>query len=161
MSKRLRKKLALKGIDSAFKGVTLEDGVSLHETLEIDNHRKVIPESKARMLDEVHDWKALLNSPHMYEFCFYGGINFFDGKGFRFHLPAYLVACIRYHKFDDLIISSMISNITKPAQYRISDFMLFSNAQRAAILNAVLYLHEFDIVPLENDELAGLHQYWA
>ncbi len=160
MSKRLRKKKVLREIEHAFKGVTLGDGVSLHETVEVDDYRRVLPGSTTREIDEISDWQQLVGSDNILNLCWSGGMTFMDGKGFKFHIPAYLVMDIRTHKLGD-ISSSMIFNLTKPSKSRAEGFKLFNQNQRRAVFNAVLYLHEFEVTPLDDEELAGLYEYWA
>jgi len=160
MSRRLRKKKVLKQIEIAFENVSLEDGVSLHETLEIDDYRKVLPNSIARRLDVVDDWKRLIGSRTITKFCWNGGISFLDAKGFRFHIPAYLIVEIRSHRLGD-ISNTMISNLTCPNELRLDGFALFSLEQKKAIFNAVWYLHEFEIYRLDESQLVGLNEHWA
>lgn len=160
MSRRLSKKKALRGLELAFKAVTLDDGLSLHETLEIDDYRRILPGSKSREYDEVYDWRKLVGSAEIQKFRWNGGITFLDAKGFRFYIPAYLTMGIRTHQLGD-IASIMIFNLTRPGDKRLKGFQLFNSSQRKAIFNAVLYLHEFDIAPLDAEELAGLYEYWT
>ncbi|WP_049780943.1 DUF6714 family protein [Hahella chejuensis] len=160
MSKRLRKKNALRRINSAFSNVTLEDGISLHETVEIDHYRAVPKSSKARDQDEVNDWRKLLGSTVIQELCWIGGIHFFDAKGFRFHIPAYLSLAVRRTLNGD-IFQSMISCLVEPAEYRRDGFEVFDGAQRKAIFEAIMYLHDFEIYPLDEQEMAGAKRYWG
>ena len=69
----------------AFKDVTLEDGIGLWEARAIDNWQVHISSIDARKKDEKNDWKKL-------RACDLGpALAFFDSKGMRFHLPAYLI----------------------------------------------------------------------
>lgn len=76
-------------IRNAFSGVVLDDGVGLTEGLEIDSYASAEDRAAARANDEKLDWSSippeLLNGAAT-------SLAFFDAKGMRFHLPAYLIA---------------------------------------------------------------------
>ncbi|WP_371748004.1 DUF6714 family protein [Hahella aquimaris] len=160
MSKRLRKKNALRRINSAFSNITLEDGISLRETVEIDHYRTVPKSSKARDQDEVNDWRKLLDSTVIQELCWIGGIHFFDPKGFKFHIPAYLSLAIRQRLNGD-IFQSLISCLVNPGEYRQDGFELFDDVQRKAIFEAIMFLHDFEFYPLDEQEMAGAKRHWG
>ena len=79
----------------------------------------------------------LVGTETLQKFCWIGGITFLDAKGFKFHLPAYLVTAIRTSQLGD-IVGIMISNLTNPGDNRAKGFQLFSKPQKRAVLNAVL-----------------------
>ncbi len=160
MTKRLDKKKVLKQLEEAFKGITLEDGVSLGETIELDDFRKIPKDSIARGNDETNDWKELTRRKDFQKTCWNGGVTFFDAKGFRFHLPAYLTLDLRSNVLGD-ITQLVISNLTKPHKEREEGFTIFSEQQRAAVYNAVMYIHKYEIYPLNEEEYSGLHRYWG
>lgn len=80
----------LQQIDKAFCGVTLGDGVSLHETEVIDCYGTDEERLRARAGDEKDDWHKLIDDPELVKVCGVGGLCFYDAAGLRFHLPAYL-----------------------------------------------------------------------
>jgi hypothetical protein len=86
-------------IRRAFSGVTLEDGVGLWEGLEIDSYSDGDVRAAARENDEKMDWAAipveLLNGAAT-------SLTYFDAKGMRFHLPAYLIADLRGELHQDI-----------------------------------------------------------
>ena len=88
-SKRKAIGAVAKEIINAFADVKLEDGVGLTEGLEIDACASAEDRSAARANDETQDWSLippeLLNGAAT-------SLSFFDAKGMRFHLPAYLIA---------------------------------------------------------------------
>jgi hypothetical protein len=77
-------------IEEGFRGVSLGDGVSLHETVVIDCYGSGDERRAAREPDEKDDWRNLIDDPELIAVCGVGGPTFFDAVGFRFHLPAYL-----------------------------------------------------------------------
>ncbi len=76
-------------IRKAFKGVMLEDGIGLHEAKAFDEYAGMQARMLYRQKDQVNDWSAIpveeleFNSDNF---------AFFDPKGWRFHLPALLIA---------------------------------------------------------------------
>lgn len=79
----------IKQVQSAFAGVTLEDGVGLRQARAQDDHCSDEECAKARALDEKDDWQAI----PIDDLCNLNDtFHFFDAKGKRFHLPAFMVA---------------------------------------------------------------------
>ena len=77
-------------IHEAFAGITLGRGVSLHETVVIDDYGSTQARQKAREKDEKKDWRKLVDAPELKAVTGIGGLSFFDAEGLRFHLPAYM-----------------------------------------------------------------------
>lgn len=82
-------------IELCFGGVVLGDGVSLHETVVIDNWGSDEDRQAARANDEQSDWRKLIDDPELGNIGGVGGIGFYDAAGFRFHLPAYMTLILR------------------------------------------------------------------
>ena len=78
----------LAAINAAFDGVRLEDGISLHEAEAIDDYAMSDERTAARAKDTEVDWRDVPTSS-LEEMYFVW--SYFDGKGFRFYLPAALV----------------------------------------------------------------------
>ena len=76
-------------IRSAFSTVSLEDGVGLNEGLEIDSYASNFDRAAARQVDEKQDW-SLIPSQELNAAA--TSLAYFDAKGMRFHLPAFLIA---------------------------------------------------------------------
>ena len=111
-------------ICEAFKDVYLEDGVSLHQTIVIDNYGSNAEMVEARLKDEKKDWQKLISKPELLNIHGIGGLSFFDAKGLRFHLPAYLSSVVIN---PDLEISdSLIFTLTHKSEY---------NDNRLSLLN--------------------------
>ncbi len=85
---------ALQAIAEAFRGVTRTGGVSLHETVPIDNYEGSAARAAARKLDVDHRWEDV---PHadLAEICGIGGMAFLDPIGWRYYLPAYMTWWLR------------------------------------------------------------------
>lgn len=78
-------------IREAFRTVRLEDGIGLFEAQVIDDYGSDAERAKARSADEKHDWTLL--SRNDLRIC-HSSLSFFDAKGMRFHLPAFMLADI-------------------------------------------------------------------
>ena len=83
-SENTQKLLAL--IREAFTDVYLEDGVSLHQTVVIDNYGSNAEMVQARLKDEKMDWQKLISKPELLNINGIGGLSFYDAKGLRFHV---------------------------------------------------------------------------
>lgn len=77
-------------IGSAFQGVSLGNGVSLHESEALERHDCEVDRFAARELDEKTNWKLHVQDPELSQIATVGGPIFMDAEGFRFYLPAYL-----------------------------------------------------------------------
>lgn len=76
-------------IEQAFRGVTREGGVSLHETIALDNYEGAEERARMRAMDRDRRWEDLQDED-LAEVAGIGGMSFFDDIGFRYHLPAYM-----------------------------------------------------------------------
>ena len=135
-------------ISDAFKGVQLEDGVSLHKTIYIDNYGD-ITEEEARAIekDERHDWQKLVDDPELLNVHGIGGISFFDAKGLRFHLPAYLTVAITHPVGE--VTDSLLFTLTSKTDYNINRLEILDASMKACIAAVLAYLNtlpefEFD-----------------
>lgn len=82
-------------IEQAFQGVNLGNGVSLHQTIVLDEYGSQAEQDAARSTDEQHDWRKLIDDPEFARINYYGGFSFYDAAGMRFHLPAYLSVVVK------------------------------------------------------------------
>lgn len=118
-------------IREAFAGVTLEDGVGLLEGQALDDYAGSDAKAAARAKDEAGDWSRippdLLNSTH-------SSLSFFDPKGMRFHLPAYLIADIKGTLQQDVVF-----HLTYTGHDAQARFSLLTPKQREAVHQFLLY----------------------
>ncbi len=83
----MKETLILK-IKQAFKDVKLENGVGLWEGQGLDDYASDEERKKLRAKDEKEDWSSIPPA----DLCRCdSSLSFFDGKGMRFHLPAFLL----------------------------------------------------------------------
>ena len=112
-------------IRDAFSGVTLEDGIGLHEAQGLDDYAGEQTCAAYRARDEKLDWSRI--STDELNAC-YSSLSFFDAKGMRFHLPAFLIAELGGTYHQDMSLQLAYLN-----DYTIAQYGLLSPNQRAAI----------------------------
>ena len=82
----------IKIIRYAFLDVKLEEGIGLLQAQGIDDYESEDKCQKLRAQDELNDWGNI--SSEKLNKC-YSSLSFFDSKGMKFHLPAYMIADIK------------------------------------------------------------------
>lgn len=75
-------------IREAFKGVELGDGIGLWQAQAIDDYKSKEEQLVARVRDVKNDWQLIPTADLFY--CD-SSLTFFDEKGMRFHLPAFII----------------------------------------------------------------------
>ncbi len=140
-------------VRSAFRGVTLGEGVGLFEGRGHDDYANTRTLAEYRVRDEKHDWSAI----PVADLNHYGSsLCFFDAEGMRFHLPAYLIAHLEGTLSEDIIF-----HLTYLKPKALSRFEKLSVSQRDAV-RAFLLLHltdpesDFDWPMVEK----ALSEYW-
>lgn len=118
-------------ITKAFKDVVLEDGVSLHETIKIDNYWADDALEALIQKDERKDWQKLVNDPELKAICGIGGICFYDEKGLKFHLPAYM--CLAINAPEAEVTHSLIFALIKLDDYQKKRLSILNVYQRRAV----------------------------
>jgi len=130
-------------IITAYSGVTLEDGIGLYEGLEIDSYASAKERAAARQKDEKENWTKipvdLLNGAAT-------SLSYFDAKGMRFHLPAYLVADLRGQLHQDIRFHLNTNGLDLR-------FSLLNSQQRLAV-RCYLQL-QLEILPEPNLQFEG------
>lgn len=151
-------------IASAFAGVELGDGVSLHESAVIDNYGTDEERLAARTLDEKHDWHKVIDDPEL-TLLFslgYGGLCFLDAEGFRFYLPACLSRWLQDPGGRET------GNMTESLEYRLTDFSndnlerlaILCDAQRLCVRD--VFVHFRDTYERDDPELdQAIAGYWS
>lgn len=129
-------------IDKAFSGVELGSGVSLHETIVIDNYGSKTERQRARENDEKKDWRKLISTPELKSVWGNGGLNFYDDVGLRFHLPAYLYLLINEPEEGE-VTDSVIYTLTTSLgvdSYNYKRLLILNNQQRKCVRHCLIYL---------------------
>ena len=158
-----QKEYVIQLIHQAFEEIKLEGGVSLHETIKIDNYGETneVLESQIKA-DERNNWKNLVDDPELSEVNGIGGLSFYDAKGLRFHLPAYL--CLTINNPDADISESLIFHLTHLETYNRERFSILTAEQRKAVkvfLTYVLYNTGFAFEGNFNGIEVAIRDYWS
>jgi hypothetical protein len=139
-------------VRSAFRGVTLGNGVGLWEGQGLDDYADDDTLASYRARDEKNDWSAISSAD--LDRCS-SSLSFFDAEGMRFHLPAYLVAELE----DTLQTADVLFHLSATEHGR---FDALSTAQREAVRQFLLLRlsdnhHEFSHPAIK----AALASYWT
>jgi hypothetical protein len=158
----VERKRLLAAIEEAFRGVELGDGVSLHETVVIDDYGSMEERQAARKRDEKRDWLKLIGDPEFARISGVGGLSFYDAAGLRFHLPAYLsLAVIDFDREDaGLVLESLMFTLTHFSEYNVGRLSALSRDQRKCVRETLVFLRgEYK---LESAELnRAIEGYWS
>ena len=140
-------------IAEAFAGVTLGDGVGLQQAQGLDDYEDEPTCAAYRETDEKEDWRKITSSD--LNGC-NSSLSFFDSKGMRFHLPAYMIAELR-GEYD----FGMAFSLTQVGDYDYN-YSALDSAQRQAVRQFLLFLlddpeYVFDRPHIER----ALSDYWT
>jgi hypothetical protein len=167
MTERQRGLLRL--IEEAFRGVELGDGVSLHETVVLDDYGGPEERQAAREPDEKHDWRNLVRDaelvrPHSRDGLTggMGGLTYYDAAGLRFHLPAYLSVVVTDPTTEGAqdVAGDLLFHLAHavPSDFNRGRLALLSAAQRACVREVLKYLRDLLDSPDNGPFLADLDQ---
>jgi len=140
-------------IRQAFAGVVLEDGVGLKQAQGIDDYEDEWTCAKHRESDEKEDWSKF--SPKELAKC-HSSLSFFDAKGMRFHLPAFLIA-----ELEETMFMSTEFHLTQLDDFKLSKFSLFSNDQKRAVEAFLWEILKDENFKYSHEHIsAALEDYW-
>jgi len=151
----------LAAIEAAFRGIELGDGVSLHETVVIDDYGTEGQRRAAREPDEKHDWRRLVRDPDLARICWVGGLSFYDAAGLRFHLPAYLsLAVIDWEaEASGEILGSLLYHLTSLDGYNRGRFAILTAGQRRCVADVLAFVR--DEYELERGDIdRAIAEFW-
>lgn len=132
-------------IEAAFADVRLEEGIGLRQSHGIDNYAGADQLRRLRDSDEKDDWRRidaqLLASSE-------AAPSFLDGKGLRFHAPAFMVAELRGQTETDFV-GRLIYGL-----YNVRDFVeSLTPPQRAAIIACIQFYGNLDQYGYEPNDI--------
>jgi hypothetical protein len=141
-------------IKEAFKDVTLDGGIGLSEANAIDNYENEAFKAACRKQDEKDNWNTIPSS-QLNEYN--SSLSFFDAKGMRFHLPAFIIADINEeYKFGMTFVLTHLSDYSK------NQFQLLSEKQRKAVRSFLEYLFEHSGYEFEKPDIKNaIETYWS
>jgi len=159
----VKKEELIQSIKSAFEGVKLEDGTGLFESCAIDKYwleKDDAVRKEYRQKDEVNDWSVI---PIENMECGIGGHSFFDAKGMRFHLPAYMIAQLENEDFDADVVGCLTAYWEEDKSAKLSErFDILSPDQRAVVRDFLLFQLENTEAYFLNPEIQkALETYWT
>ena len=154
-------------IREAFAGVTLGDGVGLWWGQVLDSYR--LPDSVAdyhanhERNEERQDWSRI---PADDLYLCYSSLSFFDAKGIRFHLPAFML--LELSDRCGWVVYSLMGVVrskdidAKLAEYNREQCSLLDQKQRMAVRSFLLYCkdhpeYQFHVPDIE----CALNKYWV
>lgn len=154
--------LLIKQITKAFEGVTRDGGVSLHEAREIDNYEGAEGRAEARKKDTDCRWQDV---PEEWIEHFYDVFPFFDAKGFRYYIPAYMVWTLKNYKssqsnsVDFTIYALGVYERVDDPYYR---FRLLNAEQSKAVCNFLKFMATYGAYWVDAGAARrALNQYWG
>ena len=141
-------------IRRAFAGVRLEDGIGLSEARGIDDHADEKTLEACRQRDEKQDWAAI---SHESLAQYSDTMCFFDSKGMRFHLPAFMIDGLTTERNFTVIFC-----LTHLSAWSMTKFADLTPAQRSAVRAFLLLLKDDDACTFEKPQIeAALANYWT
>ncbi len=141
-------------IREAFKDVVLEDGIGLSEANAIDDYKDNAFIEECKRNDERLSWETISSSELNKYNC---SLSYFDAKGMRFHLPAFMIAEIRgEYRWGMAFVLTHLSDYSK------SQFELLSAKQKEAVKIFLEYLLENPDYEFEMENIiAAIENYWS
>ena len=141
-------------IESAFAGVTLGGGIGLKEGDGIDDYAEADVLDQLHTEDERSDWHRL-SSDDLLSHQF--SISFMDAEGFRFHLPAWMLAELR-----DEGIVGLISSLCRIAPHAEHKFALLSPEQRSVVREFLEFMRDDPDYTRDQREIdAAIEHIWS
>jgi hypothetical protein len=139
-------------IRAAFSNVLLEDGIGLWEAQGIDDYEDESVCAQYREKDEKEDWTKI--PPDVLLHC-HSSLSFFDPKGMRFHLPAFLIG-----ELNGTVPMETHFHLIELDDFKMDKFSLLSTDQKSAV---VAFLRELlkDPDSFFDETLYALENYWT
>ena len=154
---------AIAAIISAFAGVQRENGMSLHEADVLDMYGSPAECAAARKMDSDQSWEEV---PSADIARFYSVLSFFDPKGFRYYLPAYMIWSLRNYETsaspsaDATIFALTFSGDHKYERYHRERFELLTKDQARAVCRFLQYLIEYGGEDYSEAAQRAFDSYW-
>lgn len=154
----------IKSIQDAFRDVTREGGISLHEAGVIDDYGTFEERKAARQLDLDKHWSEIKDE----DIEKHDVLCFMDPIGFRYHVPAYMIWALKHlRKTDSLVIDTTIYSFAlgsdeESRQWYQERFNLLDKKQRKAVALFLEYMAK-NTEGFADEEVAqkALDSYWG
>jgi hypothetical protein len=148
----------IRSIQQTFAGVGREDGVTLHETREIDLYSGPHERAVARLLDTDEMWEQV---PAASIAKFSEALCFLDPKGFRYYIPAFMIWTIKNYRKSDSCSGDYtlyaLCRLDKSDSDSTARLNLLNDRQRSAIAMFLLY---FSSEAYNEEIVEVIHRFW-
>jgi len=148
-------------IDRAFRGVRLEDGLSLHQAQAIDLYRSESEIKAARHLDKEERWQDI---PDGKIERFASSLSFLDALGFRFHIPRFMVYSLTHGESVAPAVNYTIYNCDfedKTKDRALARYSLLSSPQRKTIAKYLRFTAAHEECYDARVANRALQRYWS
>lgn len=141
-------------IRDAFAGVRLDDGVGLMQARAIDDHADAKTVRACRKEDETEDWSAIPFTK-LQRYC--DTLSFFDAKGMRFHLPAFMIG-----ELERKVSPGPLYHLTQLTDWSEQKFVELSVPQRRAVRAYLMVLKDDRDYCIDRPHIeSALASYWT
>ena len=141
-------------IEEAFADTVLGDGIGLWEAQGLDDYEDESTCAAYRERDEKFDWKSF--SLETLQRC-NSSPGFFDADGFRFHLPAFMIADLREDYGFDFIYSLIYFE-----HLGYTRFVSLTPPQRAAVRSYLIFERDSPYDNFDTPDIQkALDRYWT
>lgn len=149
-----RADMLISEICESFKSVKLEEGIGLNEAQGIDDYKDKASCEELREKDEKEDWSKIpVNELNR---C-YSSLSFFDQKGMRFHLPAFMITDIK-----DQYQYGLAFELTHLNEYSENQYSGLSPQERTVVKKFLEYMSEDEEYSFEWPNIQrALEGYWS
>lgn len=152
-----------KVIETAFKGVTLDGGLSLEQTKIVDNYGRGVTTEQFTNLpnkEVTHDWKEIPISQLDEAEC----LAHFDRKGFRYYIPALMLRLLENYDPTSMMTIGTLSILYPKTETWAYLYSLLTEQQYEAIalyLQALPNLVELDTFEDKTMVERAFKNYWS
>jgi hypothetical protein len=148
-------KTLISEICEAFDGTTLADGTTIHEADLEGAYSEDSVRLEARGKDSETNWQSV--SDRKLE-RFHSALSFFDVRGWKFYIPAYMIWSLRnWRTTDSLTADSVIWGFELRNEYRLPRFESLSERQSKVVL---AFLQHFCKYSWDPDAEKSINSYW-
>ncbi len=135
---KIKKEELILEITNAFKDVKLGNGIWLQEGNTIDDYADDKTIAECKKIDERKNWKNISSeSLNKYN----SALSFFDAEAMRFHLPAFMIADIKW----EYIIWNIIFYLTdlhSLDSYSLKKMVLLNKKQKLSVAHYLQWIKE-------------------
>jgi hypothetical protein len=141
-------------ISTAFADVRLEDGIGLAEAQAIDDYQDAWTQAESRKLDEKEDWRRISREQLLRSTS---SLSFFDAKGMRFHLPAFLIAELQVFEY-----LGCVFHLVELDDYARSKLALLNSEQKDAVEACLWEMLDDKKYSYDHEGIArAIKSYWS